>query len=75
MSSVKPIEALFDLMQTGEISWLGLVLQSEYAQEFSEWCTESGLSQTDDTAFLFMEKKDSDSLNATSVEDLKIFLV
>lgn len=75
MSSVKPIEALFDLMQTGEISWLGLVLQSEYAQEFSEWCNESGLSQTDDTAFLFMEKKDSDSLNATSVEDLKIFLV
>ena len=75
MSSVKPIEALFDLMQTGKISWLGLVLQSEYAQECSEWCNESGLSQTDDTAFLFMEKKDSDSLNATSVEDLKIFLV
>lgn len=75
MFTPKPIEELFDLHQNGQLSWLELVQQGEYQQEFNEWCEECGLSASDDTAFLFLEKKESDSLNAAQFVDLKLALV
>lgn len=62
MSTKKSIEELYELRQEDKITWLEFVRESEYAQEYETWCNEYGFSATDDTAFLFLEKKDFDCL-------------
>lgn len=72
MFTQKTFEELCELKQSGQLTWLELVQQSEYSQEFAEWCYEVGLSETEDNAFLFLEKKESDSYSSASLETLKI---
>jgi hypothetical protein len=42
--------------------------QSEYSEEYSAWCKETGLSESEESAFLFSEKKDFDSIVAPHFE-------
>lgn len=60
-SSPLSFEELCQLKQSEEITWLEFVQRSEYSEEYQEWLQESGLSESDDSAFLFLEKKDLDS--------------
>lgn len=69
MSTHKSIEELCILHQEGRISWLELVSQSEYGLEFVDWCLETGLTASDDTAFLFFEKKEVDAFAYENEEE------
>lgn len=60
----KSIEELCELRQSGQITWLEFALQSEYSEEYSEWCKEVDAPESDDTAFLFFEKKESDCFSS-----------
>lgn len=71
MFTQKTFEELCELKQSGQLTWLELVQQSEYSQEFTEWCNEVDLLETEDTAFLFLEKKESDSYSDAFLEPLK----
>lgn len=76
MSTKKTFEELCKLKQLGKITWLEFVSESEYSEEFSEWCVENGLAESDDTAFLFLEWKDSQTFdNYTPLETLSVFFV
>lgn len=66
MSTQKSIEELYALHQEGKLSYIDLVSQSEYSHEYFAWCSETGLMPGDDTAFLFLEKKESDVFSATN---------
>ena len=51
-----------------QITWLEFMHQSEYSEEYSAWCKETGLSESEESAFLFSEKKDFDSIVAPHFE-------
>lgn len=76
MSAQKSIETLYEQLQNQEITWLTFVQESEYSEEFTQWCEETGLLASEDTAFLFLEKKDLDSTSmmTNQPEPLQIFL-
>lgn len=68
MSTYISTEELYQQLQANQITWLDFMHQSEYSEEYREWCQDTGLSESEETAFLFSEKKDFDSLTAPHFE-------
>lgn len=68
-------EELCQLKQSQEITWLELVQRSEYASEYAEWLEECSLSESDDSAFLFLEKKEMDSTTVQTSVSFNIAFV
>lgn len=66
MSTKKTFEELCALKQSGSITWLEFACESEYSEEYSKWATENGLTENEDTAFLFFEWKETLVLDSHS---------
>lgn len=68
MSTKFTLDELYWQLQSKVITWLDFMYQSEYAEEYREWCMENDLQESEDTAFLFSEKKDFESLMSPQSE-------
>lgn len=65
MSTQPTLDELYLQLQNEEITWLDFARRSEYAEEYRDWCREVDLSENEDSAVLFFEKKDFDSLTSS----------
>ena len=68
MSTQFSTDELYQQLQSNQITWLEFMHQSEYSEEYSAWCKETWLSESEESAFLFSEKKDFDSIVAPYFE-------
>lgn len=68
MSTQFSTDELYQQLQSNQITWLEFMHQSEYSEEYSAWCKETGLFESEESAFLFSEKKDFDSIVASHFE-------
>lgn len=58
MEKYKSYEELVELLQDGKIGYLRFVLDSEFANDFLEWCHTHGTDPTDVSAEFFIEQSE-----------------
>ena len=51
----KSFDELVQLKQEGRIGWLEFVRQGDSSEEYSRWCEEHNVAESEDNAELFME--------------------
>lgn len=64
-------EELCQLKQAGKIGWNQFLLESDFADEYLQWCSDHGTTPNDDNAELYcdmMDEKMQEAL-AASMED------
>jgi hypothetical protein len=69
----KTYEELVQLHQSGRITWLQFVQESEHADGYRQWCEDHALLPDDDSALLFLEQTEAKMMEQEDPEAYGIY--
>lgn len=67
--AIKSQEELIELLQEGKIGFLRFVLESDYEEDYLEWCRTHGTDPTDESAEFYVEQMDLEQMNSQTIDD------
>ena len=60
---------MVELLQEGKICYLRFVMESEYEQDYLEWCRTHGTDPSDESAEFYIEQTDIEQMDRQVMDD------